>query len=231
MIVELGPKGRVAATMLFLLAALGCATSDDLPNTPQARVGVSSSNPAGDSTAGVQAPSDIQPASHSTLEDSKLFRAQGIYLKALDIFDQKEYDLASLEFQRALEVDPTFYMAWFKKGLCQYERKRYDLEIDCYRRCLEIAPDYVPALLNLANAYLAQDELEKAVPIYRKILDIEPTHSVALYNVGICYFDLQDYHSSVEFLQRFLDGHPQDGYRGKAELLLKRAHLRLDAQR
>lgn len=217
---------RFAATLLFIAAA-GCVASPtpSTTQTPHQQVTMKPSD--GRTTDTHTEPFNERPA--QTVSLTAHHKAQKIYLRALDIFEQKEYDLAYLEFGRALDVDPNYHLAWFKKGLCAYYKQRYDLEIDCYRRCLEIQPDHLDALVNLANAYLAQDQLERAVPIYRRILVLEPNHPVALYNLGICYFDLQDYHASIEHLHRFSEAHPQDPGRSKADDLLRRARVKLEA--
>lgn len=214
-------RTRLLAATLTLAAAVGCTTSGPTNDLPHGKVDQTPARP--------EAPPEMPPPAHQTVENTNHWKAQKIFLKALDIFEQHEYDLAYLEFGRALDIDPNYYQAWFKKGLCAYYKQRYDLEIDCYRRCLEIQPDFMEALINLANAYLAQDQLERAVPIYRRILAIDPNHPVALYNLGICYFDLQDYHASIEHLHRFIEAHPQDPSRPKAEDLLRRARQKLDA--
>jgi tetratricopeptide (TPR) repeat protein len=237
MTIELGTDraigGSTAVLSRFLVAtvfvaSVGCASAPQ-PATPTIPLEGTKEKPPAERNGGM----GERPPQH-TVSASKHYQAQKIYLRALEIFEQKEYDLAYLEFGRALDVDPNYHLAWFKKGLCAYYKQRYDLEIDCYRRCLEIQPDHLDALVNLANAYLAQDQLERAVPIYRRILVLEPNHPVALYNLGICYFDLQDYPACIEHLHRFIDAHPQDGGRGKAEELLRRARAKreaLDTQR
>jgi len=216
---------------LLLVGAMGCASSTPEPktplHTPHEQVQQAENTPTSEPTA----TDNAAMRSPQVFSETARYRAQQIYLKALDIFEQHEYDLAYLEFGRALDVYPAFYKAWFKKGLCAYYKQKYDLEIECYRRCLEIQPDYMEALNNLANAYLAQDLVEKAVPIYRKMLQIDPKHPVALYNLGICYSDIQDYHSAIEHLTRFVEAHPQDPSRTKADLLLKRVRQKLEAER
>ena len=226
MTIELGTGYRFLATTIFV-AAVGCTSAQ--PTTPPTPFEGTKHTPTASERDGAPNKPPTQIVSGGIH-----YKAQKIYLRALEIFEQKEYDLAYLEFGRALDVDPNYHLAWFKKGLCAYYKQRYDLEIDCYRRCLEIQPDHLDALVNLANAYLAQDQLERAVPIYRRILVLDPNHPVALYNLGICYFDLQDYPACIEHLRRFIDAHPQDAGRGKADDLLRRAHAKreaLDTQR
>jgi len=218
---ELRSKMHFFATSALLVAGIGCQSNQTTPeDTTKAPVMEKQTPSAPTAPAAPTRPIENQ--------DQKHYLAQSIYLKALDIFDQHEYDLAYLEFGRALDVDPNYYLAWHKKGLCAYYKQRYDLEIECYRRCLEIQPDFMEALQSLGAAYLTLDQLEHAVPIYRRMLAIEPNHPVALYNISICYHDLQDYPAAIEHLRRFIDAHPQDPSRPKAEELLRKSRQKLE---
>jgi len=225
MTVTLGTRLRFFSTTSLLVIAVGCMATpqpngngSDPPPIPMDRHDPTGAPP-------VDVPTELKPAPLT-----RRIIAQGIYVQGLDLWDHREWDLASLEFSRALDVDPTYYRAWFKKGLCAYEKQRYDTEIYCYIRCLEIKPDYVDALLNLGNAYLAQDILEMAVPRYISLLKIDSKHPIALYNLGICYFDLGDYHDAIDCLVTFIDNYPNDPCRTKAEALVMRARQK-DTQR
>lgn len=156
--------------------------------------------------------------------------ARAIYVKALTYFEDRDWDRALLEFQRCLNVDPTFYKALFKIALCYYNKQQYALEIQYYERCLDLNPTYVEALRNCGNAYLAADELEKAVRMYQRVLKdkLVPDDEVALYNLGLVYFDLQQYELSIKYLDRYIRAHPDGVDRVKAERHLKQAQEMLE---
>jgi len=202
------------ASTLLLLGALGCTTPNE---------GVATNRISGGSFVQNSNGPDVGP------DPTTWEQAQGIYIKALDVFTARDYERAYLEFQRVLVVEPRFYEAHYKMGLCRYYQQKFDDEIACYERCLEIKSNYPECLVSLGNAYLAQDELEKAVKIYKRILRQDGNHPVALFNLGLIYFDLQDNAQSAEFLERFIRACPNDRYRAKAEVILKRARAKLEA--
>jgi tetratricopeptide (TPR) repeat protein len=205
------------------VAALGgCATPETGSPAPTTleRHEVGTSPTAGASTSGTITPdSTAVPATTSATD-----RAREIYNKGVTFFEDKEWDVAIIEFNRALNVDPSFYKAYFKIGLCNYYKRKYDLEIEYYKRSLEIKPDYLECLENLGNALLAQDKLTEAVPVYHRILDtIDPKNPVALFNLGLIYADLQQYDDAIRCLQRYLECTPPDAPdRAKAERHLRR---------
>jgi tetratricopeptide (TPR) repeat protein len=213
MTVELSRWTRSKASVLFLAGALGCATADKPPQIERVE-----NNP----DHGLVSNRVVRVPDMPSVE-----QARAIYLGALEVFNDRKYEQAYLEFSRVLDVEPHFYEARFKQGLCRYYQQKFDLEIDCYEKCLAIEPNYLPCLVSLGNAYLAQDELEKAVRVYRKILKLDPDHPVALYNLGLICFDLQDYHMSAEYLEHFIRSCPNDPYRQRAEILLERVRSKI----
>ena len=128
-----------------------------------------------------------------------------------------QVDRAIREFQQALAIDPLYYRAHFKLGLCYYHRGLYELEINEYRKCLAINRQFTHAWLNLGHAYLARDELQQAREAYQRVLDLEPYHSVALYNRALVEFDLGNGGESLRLFETFLevDGSGEMGDRAR----------------
>jgi tetratricopeptide (TPR) repeat protein len=146
-------------------------------------------------------------------------RAREIYLSGSRLLESSppQVDRAIREFQQALAVDPLYYRAHFKLGLCYYHRGLYELEINEYRKCLAINRQFTHAWLNLGHAYLARDELERARESYERVLDLEPHHSVALYNKALVEFDLGNADDALRLFRAFLevDGSGEMGDRAK----------------
>lgn len=148
-------------------------------------------------------------------------RAREIYLRGVRLLaGQPRIDEAIRDFQQALEIDPLFYRAHFKLGICYYHKGQYPLEISEYKKCLAIQPSYVPAWLNLGHAFLARDELEQAREAYERVLELDPNHAVALYNKALVEFDLHNEPESLRLFRAFLkvDGNGEMGQRASEYL-------------
>lgn len=148
-------------------------------------------------------------------------RAREIYLRSVKLLSgNPRTEEVIRELQQALEIDPLFYKAHFKLGICYYMLGQYALEINEYKKCLAINPQYVPAWLNLGHAYLARDELEAAREAYERVLEINPNHAVALYNKALIEFDLNNEPESVRLFRQFLavDGEGEMGERARQYL-------------
>lgn len=161
-----------------------------------------------------------QAANDGTDEALQTHRARRFYLQGVHFLQQPpDVDAAIREFQLALEMDPRFYKAHFKLGICYYHKGQYELEITEYLKCLAINRNYAPAWLNLGHAYLARDELELARDAYQEVLNLQPDHRIALYNLGLVEFDLR-LPEARERLERFLevDGQGEMGQRARQYL-------------
>ncbi len=156
-----------------------------------------------------------------TTDPERTRRAREIYIRGVKLLSgNPRVEEAIREYQQALEIDPLFYRAHFKLGICYYMRGQYPLEINEYKKCLAINPQYVPAWLNLGHAYLARDELEAAREAYEQVLDINPNHAVALYNKALIEFDLNNERESLRLFRQFLnvDGEGEMGERARQYL-------------
>jgi tetratricopeptide (TPR) repeat protein len=147
---------------------------------------------------------------------------QGVRL----LHEPARVDEAIREFKLSLEMDPRFYKAHFKLGICYYHKGRYELEITEYKLALAINRNYAPAWLNLGHAYLARDELELARDAYREVLNLDPDSPVALYNLGLVEFDLRQLDEASTHLKRFLEVEGQGEMGEKARQYLEEIEAR-----
>ncbi|MBX3472449.1 MAG: tetratricopeptide repeat protein [Planctomycetes bacterium] len=207
------PHLLLAPLALLLLA--GCVTGPD-SDPGQARA---------PGRAGQKAPLEAEDDDNlpvvPTTDPERTRIAREMYLRGVRLLSgSPRIDEAIREFQQSLEIDPLFYRAHFKLGICYYMKGQYPLEINEYKKCLAINPQYVPAWLNLGHAYLARDGLEQARAAYERVLEINPHHAVALYNKALIEFDLHNEPESRRLFQQFLhvDGEGEMGERARQYL-------------
>ncbi|HIK28001.1 MAG: serine/threonine-protein kinase [Oscillatoriaceae bacterium SKW80] len=92
----------------------------------------------------------------------KIMQSLGNYEKALDLYD------------RAIQINPRNYDAWYKKGCLYWELQRYEKAIICYEKTLEIKPDHYEAWRSLGTLLYSLQRYEEAVFSYDKALQIYP---------------------------------------------------------
>lgn len=208
---------RRSSSLLVMFLLAGCQTPSPRPEPTSS----GKANPSGGTTTVAAADDDDSLPVIPTTDPERTRRAREIYLRGVRLLSgTPRTDEAIREFQQALEIDPLFYRAHFKLGICYYMRGQYPLEINEYKKCLAINPQYVPAWLNLGHAHLARDELEAARAAYEQVLDINPNHAVALYNKALIEFDLHNEPESLRLFRQFLnvDGEGEMGERARQYL-------------
>ena len=221
----MNPPVRAAGCVLSLWL-LGCQTGVGDPASQRSAVA-----PTDQMALEMEAEEErrLLPAS----DPERTQRAREIYLGGVRLLagTPPQVGQAIRELQQALAIDPRFYRAHFKLGICYYHEGHYELEINEYKKCLAINPGYVPAWLNLGHAHLAKDELEQARDAYQQVLDREPSHAVALYNKALVELDLNNSNESLRLFRSFvqIDGSGEMGQR--ARQYIQELEARLQGQR
>jgi len=83
-----------------------------------------------------------------------------------------DVDTAMSYYQKAIELDPTYAVAYNDLGVL-YELKGFqDRAEESYLKCLKINPKYQSAYFNLANLYEEKGDLNKAAGYWKKRIEI-----------------------------------------------------------
>lgn len=93
------------------------------------------------------------------------------------IVSYKDHRAALANFDKALELDPTFVDAWVRKGVTHYDLKDYHESMKCFNKAVELSPTYFKALYNRGKNRLALDEPELAISDFSKACQKKPRHA------------------------------------------------------
>lgn len=128
------------------------------------------------------------------------------------------------EYQKALDLNPTFVDARMNLGLVLYTRMESYSEAELqYRRVIELDPLNAEAHFNLGNVLYSLHRPADAARSYVKAIDINSGIVGAFVNAIIVYGDMNDRTKALEYLKRGLERHP-----GHPSLLqLKKRHIGL----
>jgi tetratricopeptide (TPR) repeat protein len=96
---------------------------------------------------------------------------------------KENYEDAIVNYDKAIEINPSHVSAWNNKGIALSRLKRYENAINCYDKAIEINPNHANACYNKAKAFrdLAQSYLDKA--------NEDRTRAAELINQALALFD------------------------------------------
>ncbi len=147
------------------------------------------------------------------------YMAHWVYAELLDVLAKRVEARAHLN--RALELDPVFYLPYSTSALLYYNDGNFKGAIKDCHKCIELNPDYNSAYYHAWFSYLQLDSIPQAIHFLQELLLVD-------YNTG--YSDSK-YYESVDsvfktagmegLLQWMLQNrYAQSSFIGKARLLM-----------
>jgi tetratricopeptide (TPR) repeat protein len=92
------------------------------------------------------------------------------------------YEEAIKILDKALEIDASYVVARYSKGVSLHNLGKYQDAVECYDRALEIKPDHVSALYSKGLALSNLNKFDEAINSYDKALSINPNYTEARNN-------------------------------------------------
>jgi len=116
--------------------------------------------------------------SKETLSDAML-SAKTYHDLGVKYLEGKEYDLAILEFNKALEIDPVSVETYNSRGITYAKKGRYDLAISDFTRALNIELNGAQPYYNRGITYAIKGQFDLALLDLNKCLNLDPINAAA----------------------------------------------------
>lgn len=127
-------------------------------------------------------------------------KAREYYSQGQKYSEKEQYDLAVVQYNKAVKSDPNFAFAWDNMGLCYRKLNRYEEAIKCYKKSLEIEPKGTMPLQNMAVAYDFLKDYKSASETYLKIIKNNPEDAEGYYGAGTAFFSNQDFEKGLDYM-------------------------------
>ncbi len=127
-------------------------------------------------------------------------KAREYYSEGQRYGQKEQYDLAIVQYNKAVKNDPNFAFAWDNMGLCYRKLNRYEEAIKCYKKSLEIEPKGTAPLQNMAVAYEFLKDYKSASEAYLKLIAINTEDAEGYYGAGNAFFLNQDYEKGLDYM-------------------------------
>jgi len=86
----------------------------------------------------------------------------------------RNFDRASMDIERALEINPSESEVWYVQGLSFGYQGRVDEAVKAFQKCLDLNPGHAYAQYQLGLAYNQLNKKDLAVLHLRKFLELAP---------------------------------------------------------
>lgn len=138
---------------------------------------------------------DSNEFEHSLSKDKK---ATDFYKKGVQYSERGKYDLALIEYNKAVKKDPKFAFAWDNMGICYRKLKRYKEAVNCYKKSLELDPKGNNPLMNMGVAYELLQDYKSAAEVYTKFIEYYPEDPEGFYGAARMYYLDKNYEKGLD---------------------------------
>jgi Flp pilus assembly protein TadD len=115
--------------------------------------------------------------------------AESFYYKAKGQSDRQHYRASYHTLKQALEIDPTFSMAYFGLGYIFSHFDMNDPAVRMYEMSLRFDPNHVDSMNNLGMMFYHAGNWDDAQFLFEKAVSLAPQNADYVYNLGSLYYD------------------------------------------
>jgi type IV pilus assembly protein PilF len=134
----------------------------------------------------------------NNIDKSKM--SEGYFQKGLAYFQDRNLELASVEFHRSLQTDSSNKLSFYYLGVINDMQGKLEDAIKFYKEAISLDGDFSEAYNALGAVYSKQQKWNDAIKSYQKALEnkLYTTPHVPYLNMGRVYMAQKDYNKAVE---------------------------------
>lgn len=114
------------------------------------------------------------------------------------------FEEAIVILNKALEIDPEFVPAYYRKGSVYEEWDQRKKAIAAYQQALKLNPNHLDARLGLAFAYSKSFKNELAIMEYEKAAVLSPADPEIQFKIALEYWYLQKFPETAEHYRKVI---------------------------
>jgi len=142
-------------------------------------------------------------------KDEKQFWAHNAH--GVGLLNLKEYKLAALSFNRAIDVNPSYVDAYFNLGKTQRELGKTSDAIISYLKCIKLDKNYANAFNNLGIIFLEDlKDYNKSLENFQQYIKLAPNSHLGHNNLGTVLYKLERYDEAINCYDITIQLKPDD---------------------
>ncbi len=143
------------------------------------------------------------------------------------LVDEKRFEEALLDFDKAIELLPKYAMAYYNRGNLYQKQKKYEQALADFNYAIRYRRDFDKAYNNRGTLYKETNRLDEALVDYDRAISLNPDYHMAYNNRGSVYILQKQYQRAIEDLDQAIALKPDFaeafGNRGIAKLKMNNA--------
>lgn len=160
----------------------------------------------------------IYPSASDPLSATEHLRLGGIYEA------KGSFDLALIEYGKAIHIDEANAAAWFAAGNIELRRTNFTEAVQYYKTAIKLKPSEAAYHNNLGWLYMEIGDLAEAEAEAKTALGLDPSHGyIYLDSLGVIAMRLKSFKAAEQYLNEAARTVPADDIAGAGEI---NAHLR-----
>lgn len=128
--------------------------------------------------------------------------AKSVFNEANQTYRRGDLEGAMDLYRRVLEIDNSFYLAWYQLGVIEAKMRNMDVAMDHYAKALEVNPGFYQGWFALGLVKFRQSDLEGALLDFQKCIDINPLYVKAYGSMGDIYIKQKNYNEALTILHQ-----------------------------
>jgi len=133
-----------------------------------------------------------------TADKSKM--AEGYYTRGLSYLQEKNYEMASVEFNRSLKYDDHYKQSYYGLGIINDYQGKFDEAAKFYQKAIDQDSDFSEAYNALGVVYSKQKKWKEAIKAFNMALSnkLYTTPHIPYLNLGDLYMEQKEYEKAAE---------------------------------
>lgn len=115
------------------------------------------------------------------------------YHKGTSLLSQEKFQAAIDEYNKAIELDPNFVMAYIFRANAKLKTKDWDSAIEDFNKALSLKPNDISCTINRGICKYENGDTKSAVDDFNTVIQVNPQNSIAYEYRGQCYKKLKDF--------------------------------------
>ncbi|HMK19500.1 MAG TPA: tetratricopeptide repeat protein [Chitinophagaceae bacterium] len=121
------------------------------------------------------------------------------------LMDEKKYDQALLDFNKAIELKENYYQAYGNRGLIYMNQNKFKQALDDYNKAISLNQNFTDVYINRGSLFRDNSRHEEALRDYNKAIELKPQLPIAYFNRGTLFMNekrkeeaLSDFNKAIE---------------------------------